>query len=113
MVFTTQLFECFRVCTQDFTVQILEDMKCSIQKIQCVFSSDREREKAEKLLNIIGHDTRGSLHTYTVRETRESIVKAFTGIETIFFEILPLSLEEIFISETEVAGYDIKKLIFG
>jgi ABC-2 type transport system ATP-binding protein len=25
---------------------------------------------------------------------------------------LPLSLEEIFISETEVAGYDIKKLIF-
>ncbi|MCJ7855112.1 ABC transporter ATP-binding protein [Lachnospiraceae bacterium NSJ-143] len=91
----------------------LEDMKCSIQKIQCVFSSDREREKAEKLLNIIGHDTRGSLHTYTVRETRESIVKAFTGIETIFFEILPLSLEEIFISETEVAGYDIKKLIFG
>jgi len=27
-------------------------------------------------------------------------------------ELLPLSLEEIFISETEVAGYDIKKLIF-
>lgn len=30
----------------------------------------------------------------------------------IFFEMLPLSLEEIFISETEVAGYDIKKLVF-
>ena len=30
----------------------------------------------------------------------------------IFMELLPLSLEEIFISETEVAGYDIKKLIF-
>ena len=29
----------------------------------------------------------------------------------IFAEIIPLSLEEIFISETEVAGYDIKKLI--
>jgi len=26
--------------------------------------------------------------------------------------LIPLSLEEIFISETEVAGYDIKKLIF-
>lgn len=28
-----------------------------------------------------------------------------------FFEMLPLTLEEIFISETEVAGYDVKKLI--
>jgi ABC-2 type transport system ATP-binding protein len=30
----------------------------------------------------------------------------------LFAELLPLSLEEIFISETEVKGYDIKKLIF-
>lgn len=29
----------------------------------------------------------------------------------IFAELIPLSLEEIFISETEVAGYDIKKLV--
>ena len=28
----------------------------------------------------------------------------------LFAEALPLTLEEIFISETEVAGYDIKKL---
>ncbi len=91
----------------------LEDMKCSIQKIQCVFASDKEREKAEKNINIISDDVRGSLHTYTVRETEESIFRAFNGVETIFFEILPLSLEEIFISETEVAGYDIKKLILG
>ncbi len=91
----------------------LEDMKCGIQKVQCVFKTDGEREKAEKLMNIIKDEKRGSLHTYTVRETQESIINAFAGIETIFFEILPLSLEEIFISETEVAGYDIKKLILG
>ena len=30
----------------------------------------------------------------------------------IFAEILPLTLEEIFINETEVVGYDIKKIIF-
>ena len=33
--------------------------------------------------------------------------------DPIFMELLPLSLEEIFISETEVVGYDIKKLIFS
>ena len=37
----------------------------------------------------------------------------FATVDTIFFEALPLSLEEIFISETEVVGYDIKKLILG
>lgn len=30
----------------------------------------------------------------------------------LFAEMIPLTLEEIFISETEVAGYDIKKLFF-
>ena len=37
----------------------------------------------------------------------------FAPVDTIFYEVLPLSLEEIFISETEVVGYDIKKLILG
>ncbi len=91
----------------------LEDMKCSIQKVQVVFKNEAEREKAEKELNIVKDDVRGSLHTYTVRETEESINNIFGSVETIFLEILPLSLEEIFISETEVAGYDIKKLILG
>jgi ABC-2 type transport system ATP-binding protein len=29
-----------------------------------------------------------------------------------FFEILPLTLEEIFISEMEVRGYDYSKVLF-
>jgi ABC-2 type transport system ATP-binding protein len=31
----------------------------------------------------------------------------------VFYEIIPLTLEEIFIEETEVRGYDVKKLILG
>ena len=31
--------------------------------------------------------------------------------QPLYYEILPLSLEEIFIAETEVNGYDAKKLI--
>jgi len=33
------------------------------------------------------------------------------NMQPVFYEILPLSLEEIFISETEVQGYDFKHLI--
>lgn len=91
----------------------LEDMKCNIQKVQCVFASEEAKEKALKGLNIMKSEERGQLHTLTVRGSREEILALFATVDTIFFEALPLSLEEIFISETEVVGYDIKKLILG
>ncbi|MEG2350454.1 MAG: ABC transporter ATP-binding protein, partial [Hungatella sp.] len=49
--------------------------------------------------------------TLTVRGSREEIEALLEGYHPIFAEIIPLSLEEIFISETEVVGYDIKKLV--
>jgi ABC-2 type transport system ATP-binding protein len=91
----------------------LEDMKLNIQRIQCVFSSEEDEKKIENGLSVVKDDKSGSLHVYTVRGTREETEKAFREVNTVFYEVLPLSLEEIFISETEVAGYDIKKLIMG
>jgi len=89
----------------------LDDMKLNIHKIQCVLKPGM---KAEELtgLEIVKVEYRGSLATITVRGSREEIEKKMYGFEPLFFEMIPLSLEEIFISETEVAGYDIKKLIF-
>ncbi len=91
----------------------LEDMKCNIQKVQCVFSSKEAQEKALKDLTVMQSEVRGQLHTFTVRGNRERVIEVFNQVDTIFFEMLPLSLEEIFISETEVVGYDIKKIILG
>ena len=89
----------------------ISQMKLSIQKLQCVFAAGIDPAEAMKGLQIMTHDVRGRLHTLTVRNTREEITSYFKGLPTIFFEILSPSLEEIFISETEVAGYDIKKII--
>ena len=47
--------------------------------------------------------------TLTVRGSREEMIAMFAAADCLFHEVLPLSLEEIFISETEVQGYDIKK----
>lgn len=91
----------------------LEDMKCNIQKVQCVFASEEDRKKVMEGLDIVKQEARGSLHTFTVRGAREEIIGRFATVDTVFFEVLPLSLEEIFISETEVTGYDVKKLILG
>ncbi len=91
----------------------LEEMKCNIQKVQCVLADGVNAEEAFKELEILKKEQRGSLYTLTLRGSREEIVNYFSSIQTIFFEALPLSLEEIFISETEVVGYDIKKIILG
>lgn len=91
--------------------QNLLEMKCNIQKVQCVFSNEEEGKKCLSQLEIVKEEQRGSLHTLVVRGERETVMAVFREAETVFFEMLPLTLEEIFISETEVAGYDIKKLI--
>ena len=91
----------------------LLDMKCNIQKIQCVFATEEEENKAMQKLAILQKEKRGMLCTMTARGSKEEIQTAFAALDTVFYEVLPLSLEEIFISETEVVGYDIKKLIFS
>lgn len=89
----------------------LDEMKCSIQKVQCVFRDETEYEKALSICQIIHKEQRGSVHIFTIRGEKNETIQKFDTLETVFCEVLPLTLEEIFISETEVVGYDIKKLI--
>ncbi|WP_167958724.1 ABC transporter ATP-binding protein [Anaerosporobacter faecicola] len=89
----------------------LYDMKCSIHKVQCVFQADDPVDTIDQELNLVKKEQRGSLYTFTARGDCEEITAILQKRNPVFLEILPLSLEEIFISETEVVGYDIKKLI--
>lgn len=89
----------------------LDEMKCGIQKVQCVFKDETEYEKALSICQIVKTEQRGSLYTLTIRGEKDETLQKFDSLETVFCEVLPLTLEEIFISETEVVGYDIKKLI--
>lgn len=88
----------------------LDDMKENIFKLQCVVKEE-EREQLIASMEVIYLEQRGSLLTLTVRGTRECIAEQIEKWNPVFWEILPLTLEEIFISETEVAGYDIKNLL--
>lgn len=90
----------------------LEDMKLNIHTIQCVFSDEESEAAALAALEVVKAEKRGKLNLITVRGKREDVMLLLNAQNPIFAEVLPLSLEEIFISETEVVGYDIKKLIF-
>ena len=68
-------------------------------------------KEIQEKLSVMTLDNRGTLYTFTVRGKREEIMQCMEQINPVFYELLPLSLEEIFISETEVKGYDVKTLI--
>lgn len=90
----------------------LEEMKLNIHTMQCVFQNEEDEQQALKALNVVKAEKRGSLNLITARGSRDEVLAVTNAFAPIFAEILPLTLEEIFISETEVVGYDIKKLIF-
>ena len=89
----------------------LEEMRTGIHKLQCVFESDEQRDRVVSGLEVVNKEQRGRLVTLTVRGNAEEIESRVAEVNPVFYEMLPLTLEEIFISETEVAGYDFKKLI--
>lgn len=89
----------------------LDEMKMNIHKVQCVLQPGMEPEHLVGL-ELLKTERRGKLLTLTVRGDLSKVEYIMQNAEPVFYETIPLSLEEIFISETEVVGYDIKKLIF-
>ena len=69
-------------------------------------------KELEKELQVLKVQHQGSLLMITARGTRSEIIEKIQAKNPLFMEVLPLTLEEIFISETEVAGYEIKNLFF-
>lgn len=89
----------------------MEDMKINIHKMQVVIKDEATLPKIKEHFEVVKTENRGALYTITIRGKREDVDRFMLEINPIFYELLPLSLEEIFISETEVKGYDIKSLI--
>lgn len=89
----------------------LDDAKNNICKLQCVIPDSRREQELISSLRILKMERTGSLLTLTVRGERTETLQRAQAQEPLFVEALPLTLEEIFISETEVAGYDIKDFL--
>ena len=61
-------------------------------------------------MRIIGYHKRGSLVTFVARGRLDEIDAVISAKAPTFYETIPLTLEEIFISEMEEKGYDFSKL---
>lgn len=87
------------------------ELKDTFLKVQCVLPSECDVVLKDKL-EIVKMNRHGRLLTMTVRGKEAQILPVVEAMNPVYCEALPLTLEEIFISEMEVVGYDIKNLIF-
>ena len=88
----------------------LEDMENDIFKVQTAFRMVRRKDDFAEI-SPIHFEQRGRMISMIVRGEKAQILEAVQRMEPLYVEVLPLTLEEIFIGEMEVLGYDIQEVI--
>ena len=82
----------------------LADMQGNTHKLQIV-------GQIPEGLEILHESSSGRLKTLVVRGTAEQIRERAAAADTVYFDVLPLSLEEIFIYELGGADYAVKDIL--
>ena len=90
--------------------QELDGLKLNLHKLQAVFKPMISMDVFSDL-DILKFDMKGSLVNMVIRGDKGVISRRIEALKPVYFEMLPLTLEEVFISEMEVSGYDIDKII--
>ena len=82
----------------------LADMQGTTHKLQMVGTPPAE-------LEILHESASGRLNTYIVRGSAAEISDAVAAEKPVYYDVLPLSLEEIFIYELGGVNYEVKNII--
>ena len=82
----------------------LADMQGSTVKLQLVGETPEN-------LNILHESVSGRLRTLVVRGTAQEVTERVAARKPAYFDVLPLSLEEIFIYELGGVDYEVKNII--
>jgi ABC-2 type transport system ATP-binding protein len=90
----------------------LDELKSDIHKIQAAFPAGTPREGLYEGLNILHQESRGMVDLLIVRNDKADVKALMARKSPLLFDLLPLSLEEIFIYEIGGKGDDINEILF-
>ena len=90
----------------------LDELKSDIHKVQVAFADEKPFEERYAGLNIMKRETRGSVDLLIIRNDKEEVRERLNAQSPLLFDLLPLSLEEIFICELGGEQYEIKDILF-
>lgn len=88
----------------------LDDLQGSVSKIQVAFDSEQLPVLPNEM-DILHQSHAGRVHTLIIRGEQDVIRAQIASLEPILLDILPLTLEEIFIYELGGAEYEVKDIL--
>ena len=80
----------------------LDDLKSDVHKVQLAFS--QMPQTSELGLEVLHEESRGSIKMLVIRGKEEEVASRINSFNPLIFDRLPLTLEEIFVYETEGAN---------
>ncbi|TFD96269.1 ABC transporter ATP-binding protein [Jeotgalibacillus sp. R-1-5s-1] len=89
----------------------LDELKTDIHKLQVAFKVLPDKEEFLKGMDVLHYEKRGSVLLIIVKGNEDQILPYVKSFNPAIFDLLPLTLEEIFIYELGGVGYEIRNLI--
>ena len=89
----------------------IQDLKTSLFKVQIAFREPYSRDLFDDL-PMLTYTQKGSVATFILRGDKEETEARLSAMNPLVLDILPLSLEEVFIHEMEALGYSNKDIIW-
>ncbi|SEA58405.1 ABC-2 type transport system ATP-binding protein [Thalassobacillus cyri] len=88
----------------------LDELKADIHKVQVAFRN-HVPAALKKDLSILHEEKRGSVRLWIVRGAETEVSKLIESYQPIVYDLLPLTLEEIFVYEMGGAGYNVENIL--
>ena len=106
---------CDRLCLMHRGVLVTErdidSLRTEYRKVQIAFNPIPQVPNIFEGINVVNIWQNGNVFNVTIRGTEENFMPQLNSLNPAYISSLPLTLEEIFISEMEVTGYDINNIL--
>lgn len=86
----------------------VQNLKTSLFKVQVAFSDDYDRSRFEGL-DVLSFSKQGSVTNMIIRGDSAKAKSAISALQPLIMELLPLTLEEVFLYEMEALGYSFEE----
>ncbi len=86
----------------------VQNLKTSLFKVQVAFGEDYDKSRFADL-DILSFDKQGSVANMIIRGDRGQSKESIAKMDPLLLEILPLTLEEVFLYEMESLGYSFEE----
>lgn len=84
----------------------VQTLKTGVFKVQIAFSDNGGLARLEGIRNsIVNYSQLGAVITVILKGDRDPLLAYLRGLDPLLLEVLPLSLEEVFVYEMEALGY--------